>query len=267
MNILIVDDERTAINDLEKVLRSVAPTAVIHTAESADEAIRLCREVSFGVAFLDIQMPGRSGLSLAKEMREIEPTTNIVMVTAYQEYAYEAVKLYVSDYILKPALVDDVKRALDNLRNPVAAYQQGLYVQCFGNFEVFYDGRLVTFHRAKAKEMLAYMIDRKGSSSTNAEICAILWEDDASEHEHSGYFAQLVHALRAGLKELGCEDVFVHSRNAYAVAPAKINCDYYSMLSGDARAASAFQGEYMAQYSWAEITRARLHFSSEEKEE
>lgn len=261
MNILIVDDERTALNDLEKVLQSVAPGSKIYTAGLADEALQLCRGICFDVAFMDIQMPGKDGLSLARELKAIRPMLNIVMVTAYQEYAYDAFRLYVSDYILKPAMADDVRRAMKNLRNPVASYQKGLFVQCFGNFEVFYDGKVVNFGRAKAKEMFAYMIDRKGSSSTNAELCSVLWEDEG-EKEHSSYFAQVVYALRAGLKELGCEGVFVHSRNAYAVAPDRISCDYYNFLAGDPQAAGAYRGEYMTQYSWAEITRARLYFSS-----
>lgn len=261
MNILIVDDERTALNDLEKVLQSVAPGSKIYTAGLADEALQLCRDICFDVAFMDIQMPGKDGLSLARELKEVQPMLNIVMVTAYQEYAYDALRLYVSDYILKPAMPDDVRRALGNLRHPVADYQKGLYVQCFGNFEVFYDGRVVSFGRAKAKEMFAYMIDRKGASSTNAELCSVLWEDEG-EKEHSSYFAQVVHALRMSLKELDCEDVFVHSRNVYAVAPDRISCDYYNFLAGDPQAAGAYRGEYMTQYSWAEITRARLYFSS-----
>lgn len=208
-------------------------------------------------------MPGRDGLSLVKELKELRPMLNIVMVTAYQEYAYDAMRLYVSDYILKPAMPEDVKRALQNLRNPIGAGKKHLYIQCFGNFEVFCDGSLVHFKRAKAKEMFAYMIDRKGASSTNAELCAVLWEDSTGEKARSGYFAQVVHALRASLKELGCEEIFVHSRNAYAIVPEMIDCDYYRMLAGEDQAASTFHGEYMTQYSWAENTRASLHFSHE----
>lgn len=265
MNILIVDDERTALNDLKNVLGKTAPAAIVYMAEHPDEAIRLSREIDFEVAFLDIQMPGMDGLSLAQELKRILPALNIVMVTAYQEYAYDAFKLYASDYILKPVMPEDVKRALQNLRNPIESSRKGLYIQCFGNFEVFCDDKIVNFRRAKAKEMLAYMIDRKGASATHAELCAILWEDNEGERERSNYFSQVVYALRAGLKELGCEDVLIHNRNSYAIAPDRIECDYYRMLAGDFQAAAAFQGEYMTQYSWAEITRARLHFNLEEE--
>jgi len=260
MKILIVDDEKTALSDLKNVLNTISPDASICTTQSAEKAVYLCRNNAFDVVFLDIQMPGKDGLSLARELKTLCSKINIVMVTAYQEYAYDAFRLYVSDYILKPAMPDDVERALKNLRNPVEAKQKDLFVQCFGNFEVFCDDRLVKFKRSKAKELLAYMIDRKGASSTNAELCAALWEDGAGEKEHSGYFAQIVYSLRASLKELGCEDIFVHSRNSYAIVPDRINCDYYRMLEGDTQAVSAYHGEYMTQYSWAEITRARLHF-------
>ena len=98
MKILIVDDERTALRDLERALRKVVPEAEISMADEVDMAVALCREQAFDVAFLDILMPEKDGLNLAREMKQIRPIMNIVMVTAYPQYALDAMKLYVSDY-------------------------------------------------------------------------------------------------------------------------------------------------------------------------
>ena len=259
MQLLIVDDEQTAAADLKNVLLSIVPDASIATADSANGAIAVCKKKEFDVVFLDIRMPGMDGLTLAKEIRAIRPMVNIVIVSAYPQYALDAFRLYASAYILKPAMKDEVQEVLSNLRNPVKQETKGLYVKCFGNFEVFYDGEPVRFSRAKTKEMFAYLIDRRGASATNAELRAVLWDDDSSDSDKQrGYFAQITKDLRNKLKELGCEDIYEQSRDSYLIRPDRIECDYYLALEQDPAGVARFQGEYMSQYSWGEMRLASM---------
>lgn len=254
MNILIVDDEVSALRDLARTIEKTVQDAEIKKADRALDALSLCREQEFDVVFLDIRMPGKDGLELAKEIKQVRPLINIIMVTAYQQYLYDAVKLYVSDYILKPARAEDIKNALANLRHSVIEERKGLYVHCFGNFEVFYDGEAVRFGRAKVKELFAYLIDRKGAVATNAEIRAALWGNGVKDdRKQRTYFSQIVYGLRTKLEELGCADVFVQSRDSYAVSMEKIPCDYYLALRGDAQVLARYEGEYMHQYEWARL--------------
>ncbi|MCR5101238.1 MAG: response regulator [Butyrivibrio sp.] len=252
MNILVVDDERSAIKDLVRIIKRVEPNANIQTSETSDEAVDLCGQIAFDVAFLDINMPDRNGLSLAKELKEIRPMINIIIVTAYPKYAVDAFKLWASGYLLKPAMDDDVRDALNNLRNPVGDSVDGVHVQCFGNFEIFCNGEAVKFGRSKSKEMLAYLVDRRGSSASNAEIRAVLWEDDAvDEDKQRKYFAQIVHDLKNSLEKACCEYIFVQSRDSYAVDTTKFSCDYYMAINKDPKAMAEFTGEYMSQYNWS----------------
>ena len=106
--------------------------------------------------------------------------------------------------------------------------------------------------RAKVKELLAYLIDRRGATVTNTQLRAILWMDGAKdEMKQRKYFAQLVYELQGQLNELGLSDVFRHQRDSYAIVPDKIPCDYYRALARDVQALSGYQGEYMSQYEWA----------------
>ena len=252
MKLLIVDDEESALRDLERTICKTVPDAEIRKTDTTKKAIALCRESGFDVAFLDIRMPGTDGLDLARKLTDLRPMMNIVMVTAFEEYSLDALRLYVSDYILKPALPEDIRRALNHLRIPVMARQSGLFVQCFGNFEVFYDGAPVRFGRAKVKEFFAYLIDRKGAAATNAEIRAILWMDETNDSEKQRkYFAQIVYELQNKLEELGLSDVFLHNRDAYSVVPERIPCDYYQALNRDPGVLTRYEGEYMNQYEWA----------------
>ena len=253
MRILIVDDEKTALKNLERILSKAAPGAYVEKADEAERALELCREDSFDVIFLDISMPDKDGILLAKEIKEINPVTNIIMVTAYPEFALDAYSLYVSDYIVKPAGSERVKAALDNLRYPVHSERKGLYIQCFGNFEVFFDGRPVSFGRAKTKELLAYLVDRRGASATNAALRAVLWRDDVdNSRKQMHYFAQIIYELRTKLNELGASDILVYSRDSYAIDPHKINCDYYHALERGLFSLTSYAGEYMSQYEWAQ---------------
>ena len=254
MNVLIVDDEQTALNNLERVLKKVVTNVIITKADEAEYALKLCRDNMYDIVFLDINMPDKDGMTLAEEIKKLIPIVNIIIVTAYPEYALEAYKLYVSDYIMKPVIKEDLKKTLANLRIPIKKDGKGLYIQCFGDFVVFFNGKAVSFGRAKTKELLAYLIDRKGAQCTNAQIRAALWGDSVSDDDKQRhYFAQITYELRSKLEELNISDIFVQSRDSYAIVPEKIPCDYYQALDSNPQELARYEGEYMSQYEWAQM--------------
>ena len=120
-------------------------------------------------------------------IQKIQPRCNLIVVTEHPEYALEALQIFVSGFLLKPANEADVRNVLENLRYPADDVPAGVKVQCFGNFEVFVGGRPLSFKRSKSKELLAYLVDRNGATCTNGEMLAVLWEDKpdtASLHSH-----------------------------------------------------------------------------------
>lgn len=253
MKILIVDDEAAARRDLENVLRRVTDDAMILQASNATGAIDVCKSNEIDVVFLDINMPRTNGIELAAKLTKIVPDINIIMVTAYPEYALEAHRLFVSGYILKPAMEDEVRKTLKHLRLPLKQDKPEIYVQCFGNFEVFHNGKPLKFGRSQSKELFAYLIDRRGASATNAECCAVLWGDTADgSTRQRDYFHHIWADLKDTLTKTGCGDVLSQERNAYAVIPDKISCDYYDRLAAEKRIDPDSVSEYMSQYSWAE---------------
>ena len=256
MRYLIVDDEAAARMDLYKTLHHLENDAEIRQASDADEAIKACIEEKPDVVFIDIRMPQKDGLTLAKEMIQAVPMTNVIITTAYPEYALEALGLYVSGYLLKPVLEDELAEALRNLRFPVRKQERlpehGLYVRCFGSFEVFFDGKPLRFGRSQAKELFAYLIDRRGATATVGECCAILWGDEADDSgKKRNYFHHIWKNLKKTLESVGCTDVLANSWNAYTIHPEKIRCDYYEATAETVRSLMS-RDEYMSQYSWAE---------------
>ena len=255
MNILIVDDNPAALCNLENVLSGVVPESLPQKADSAEDAIRICRKTPIEIAFIDVEMPDMDGLTLAKELTKLRPFINIIMVTGHPQYALEAHHIFVSGYILKPAMEDEVLETLKHLRHPIVP-GKGFYVRCFGKFEVFYDGMPLKFKRSKAKELFAYLIDNNGAEVNSKELCAALFGNEADGGEkQQNYLRHIWRELKETLASVGCDDILVHSHNAYSVDIHKANCDYYRENPTQAW----FTGEYMNQYEWAEFRRGQLY--------
>ncbi len=119
--VLVVEDEPRLRDELVEFLAALAPDlGQVRPVGTAEEALLLCRESAPQIAFVDIQLPGRSGLELA---RELPDDTRLVFVTAHDEFAVQAFDQGAVDYLLKPLSHERLKRCLDRLRDkltPVA---------------------------------------------------------------------------------------------------------------------------------------------------
>ena len=138
-----------------------------------------------------------------------------------------------------------------------------LYARCFGPFEVFSQGRPLLFQRRKTKELLAFLIDRRGATCSAEEIGAVLWEDEADLRKTKHQLRNLVSDLRQTLKKIGMEDLLIRKSGILAIHAEQLECDFYQMLRGDPEAINAYRGEYMTQYSWAELTAGKLWFQEQ----
>ena len=192
-------------------------------------------------------MPLINGINLAKKLKKNNPFINVIFVTAYDKYALDAYNIHASGYVVKPVKVEKVKKELDALKYEVELKPTKLLqVKCFGNFEVFKDGKPLKFHRQKSKELFAYLVDREGSSANINELNAVLWEED-----HKSYLRNLIVDIQETLKEAGIEDVFIKRYSECFIDPTKIDCDAYEYKKGNPDAIRMYRGEYMIQYSWA----------------
>lgn len=267
MNILAVDDERLALEGLIRTLRFVEPNAVITGCLSAQEALEAARKQTPDIAFLDIEMRGMSGMQLAEVLAAEFPQLNLIFTTGYSAYTQRAFGVHASGYILKPVTPEKVRAELECLRFPVPAPEDKpkLTARCFGDFEAYADGAPLHFTYAKTKEVLAYLIDRNGSLCTTQQIATILWEDTAGRH--TSYLNNIRTDLVNTLAACGCSDILILRRGAIGVIPEKLRCDYFDYLNADdspegMRAKQAYRGEYMSQYTWAEVTNSHLSFST-----
>ena len=267
MLIFALDDEPLILQDFEAAIREAAPDAEIMAFSRAAAALTAIQEqkVYPDIVFCDIEMPGLSGLEFAVRLKTLSPKTRVVFVTSYTEYALEAFSVRAQGYVLKPLTADRVREELDVFAAPVptpAPLGDKLRVQCFGHFEIYWQNKPVVFSRKQSKELFAFLIDREGAACTSEQIAAALWEDEWDPKVYNHRIRNLVSDLRSTLHGIGMERVLIREKRQLAVRRDLVDCDYYRMLEGDMAATNAFIGEYMSDYSWAELTNAKLYFRS-----
>ena len=267
MLIFAIDDERPSLNAAKRIISEACPDAEIMAYKDACEALKTIAEdgIKPDVAFCDIEMPGVNGLEFAVQMKNVSPDTKIVFVTGYLKYAIDAFKVHVHGYIMKPLTVEAVLEELDAIPDISSPELERLNIRCFGHFEVFWHGEPLLFQRKKTKEMLAFLIDREGASCTVAEIAGALWEENPDSKTAGQRVRNLIYDLRSTLHEIGMENVLIRDRHQIAIRRDMIDCDYYKMLAGDMAWVNAYKGEYMVDYSWAELTAGKLYFRNDKK--
>ncbi|MFA5843897.1 MAG: LytTR family DNA-binding domain-containing protein [Coriobacteriia bacterium] len=121
---LIVDDEAPARSELRFLLGEAGGAGVEGEAASAVEALRLIKATAFDVIFLDIDMPGLSGMQLAEVLAGLDRPPAVVFVTAYSEHAVRAFEVAAVDYLMKPVDVGRLRQALERLAPSEEASQR-----------------------------------------------------------------------------------------------------------------------------------------------
>ena len=255
---IAVDDEMLMLSALVAAIEASPDITKVTKFTGCEAALDYIKEKPADIAFLDINMRGMGGLALAEKIINVCPDCKIVFCTGYEEYAIPAFKLHASGYLMKPISAEDVQEEIDNIKG-VRKKEMTLTVKCFGNFDVYVKNEPLIFKRLKSKELFAFLIDRNGASLTAKQICAVLFPEDTDDNKNAAYLRQLVLDLKNTLKTVGAENVLCHETPYYRVDTNLIKCDYISYLQ---TGKPEFYGEYMTQYSWAEVTCAMLQFKN-----
>ena len=263
MRVLCVDDERLLMEDTVALCLELDQVDEAKGFTRPAEALRWLEQNQADVALLDIDMPGMTGIELAAAIREIWPELPVIFLTGYAQYALEAYEVHPTGYLLKPVkkekLAAEIAYALAGARQK---QHRHIEVRTFGNFDLLVDGKPVPFRQRKCKELLAYLIDRQGASVTRSEAFAVLWEDRLYDRPMQKQFDVIIRSLRTTLTDCGVGEIFELQNAAMRINPELISCDAWRYLAGDREAARAFRGEYMSNYSWANLTESMISRNS-----
>nr|WP_202387752.1 LytTR family DNA-binding domain-containing protein [Nocardioides flavescens] len=119
MRVLAVDDERPALDELQWLLEQDQRIGEVLACGSATEALKTLQEREVDAVFLDVQMPGLTGLELAQVLGRFRQPPPVVFVTAHEAHAVDAFELRAVDYVLKPVraerLAEAVRRVIEGV--------------------------------------------------------------------------------------------------------------------------------------------------------
>ncbi len=268
MRLIYVDDEKSSIANFEYEIKSRKDVRFCTYFSNGFSALEYAKDNDFDVAFLDIEMPEISGIELAAKINEINPKIVIIFVTAHDKYAFSAYKAGGRAYLLKPYSPDDLEEVFvflnkmvknKDIRSDMQEKKSRIFISTFGRFDIVIDGKPHIFKNAKAKELMALLVDNKGGVLTNVEIFSILWEDKAYNNVTSTYVRRTLRALKEELQSIDSESIVEFNRNSTHInmnlyESGYIDCDYYRIIYNDVWYARDYNGYYMSQYSWAEET-------------
>ena len=119
LNVIILDDRKIVVQGSLPIVEEVLPNANIFGFTRPSEAIAFAKKNKVSLIFLDIELGKTNGLDLCKDFFELNPKTNIIFLTAYVEYSFEAWSTGASGYLLKPITAENLRAQLKNLRYPL----------------------------------------------------------------------------------------------------------------------------------------------------
>ncbi len=116
---IIVDDEPEARDVLANLLADFSDLEVLSKDTSVDEALQSVQKHQPDLIFLDIQMPGKDGFELVRKLKGGSTIPTVIFITAYDQFAIEAIRHAAFDYLLKPVDIDELKASIQRYKDQV----------------------------------------------------------------------------------------------------------------------------------------------------
>lgn len=275
MKAVLIDDMKPALREMEYLLKKYSEIEIVGSFTDPITALEQIKSLGPQVVFLDIDMPVLQGIDVASKILQLDYNTEIIFVTAYNQYAVEAFELNALDYLLKPI---DIKR-LDKTVSRLLAKKQvakekldnKLIIQSFGRFEVFIEGKEpVLFRTEKTKELFAYLIHNRHRGISKEDIIEALWlgmdYERAVKQLYNG-----IYYIRKALLEYGISSEILSIDNNYKLKIESATWDrdlFVNLIDEGARgdiealkkAESVYRGNYFEceKYSWSISENDRL---------
>lgn len=228
---IIVDDELPSLNKLEKLLNDSEIATVEGKFTQPMEALEFLKVNKVDVIFLDIEMPDIDGIELANLIFD-QHGGDVVFVTAYNQYAVQAFELNALDYLMKPVTAERLIITLDRFHHKKATPPRvkDIKIQCFGRFNVKAGADTIRFRTEKSEELMAFMIDNRGSSISRSKILDNLWGDFEGDRALI-HFNTTLYYVKKAFQAHNIPISIQYDRGSYLLDIGGIDCDYIQFCS------------------------------------
>ncbi|THF83226.1 response regulator [Cohnella fermenti] len=238
MRVMLVDDEPVMHLIMRKMLEKHPEIEVAGTFSDSGSAAAFLKESDdIELAFVDISMPGGSGLEFAARLELEGARTQIVFVTSHKDYAVDAFELSALDYLIKPVtqerLERTVNRALESRKAQQAAMHAGVSpsgsggvsVATLGDFSVWSDRGRVKWISSKSAELFACLLLNRGRRMSRRRLLEEIFAEMAAPSAEK-YLNTTVYQLRKSLEPIGLREA-IHSENdGYVLELEGASIDY-----------------------------------------
>lgn len=285
MKVIIVDDERLALEYLERQLMKFEEIEIIGAFSDPLCAREEILRSDVDVVFLDINLPEINGIELAGQIIENNSNVNVVFVTAYNDYAVKAFELNTIDYIVKPVRFERLTKTVERLRNQNDHHQEKkqfapvdhhLYLHVFRQFMLEKPtGRplILQWRTTKAQELFLYLLQHRGQLVRKSVLIDLLWPEYESERVYSQLYTAIYH-IRKTLQPFGDHFQIANTTEGYILSMSHVTLDIEAWESKLAQlppihsenidvyleTLKLYTGDYLQEYDywWAESERQRL---------
>ena len=121
VNVLVLDDERLILNGSVQILKENLPGAMVTGFTRSSEALAYAKENLISLAFVDIELGKTNGLEVCRKLLDINPRTNVIYLTAYADYSFDAWDTGACGFALKPLSKEVLQKQLSRLRYPLTS--------------------------------------------------------------------------------------------------------------------------------------------------
>lgn len=236
----IVDDEAYSLNLIHIFLGRIDGLEIVGSTTDAYEALADVRRLRPDVVFLDIEMPGMSGIELAERIMNDQPDIHLIFVTAYDRYAIHAFEQGALDYLLKPLEMERLQKTMQRIRKireaataaePSPAGRRAdtagirMKIWLLGSFAAEGErNELLRFRTAKEKELFAYLAVHVGSRVHRDTIIDTLWPED-DPRRAKVYLHTCISLLRKDIKHAGFMEIVKYEDERYYLDPDRVAVD------------------------------------------
>lgn len=278
---VLVDNERLALDLLHHVLAECGKIEIVGEFTKASELLKELKQLKPDVVFLDIEMPGINGLELAAGIGEIDEETEIIFVTAYDEYALDAFRVNALDYLLKPPTLELVSKTVEKLirrKNKAFNHQTGLpdQILTFGELTVMSPDapRPLRWVTAKVEELFAMFLLHENKWMSKWQIIEMLWPDSEKNKGEQNLYTS-VFRLKKTLQDAGIKARINTNKGYYQLELNDCESDIKKLeiflgkrptlteqtLEEFEKAISLYRGDLFGDrsYSWCIVDRERYH--------
>ncbi len=274
---VIVDDERPALELLQRILLSQGGIEVVGVFTNSRQAIEQIGCLKPDVVFLDIEMPGIDGLEATDQVLAADGNIEVVFVTAFDQYAVEAFELNALDYLLKPISAERLQKTVSRIiaRRGAGTDKRGLgrlgRILWLGTLEVTDQDSepvVINWRTTKTRELFAYFLHNRNSFVAKDRLIEAIWPGLERERA-TRMLHTTIYYLRKILQQQGHGEVLQYANNQYVFRLEKVYFDaeefqklvcscQESAEAGAARqsltrAVELYRGDYMEEdgFEWA----------------